>query len=297
MSLPASFRRRSLIGLMAASCLPAVHAASGRTFVIQTEPSLQQGTTIVAAALKAAGYPATLVSAPRTTELRNLHESLAGRIHITLLPPTVTRLSMVKEGRMRLIPIPLERGLLGWRVPFLIREQRDLTANVHSLSDLRSLIVGQGSSWIDAEIYRKAGLITREVQEWRNGEFAAQMRSGVINLFPMGLEESLNYFLPHFQRHEPDIILDQHLLLRYPWYRFVWVTAHPNADGLYQALQDGFDTIVSNGQFESIWNKYRQVPAESDWRGRQVIDLLNPYYTRDIVPTRYRHLLLDRSNV
>lgn len=295
MSLPLNSRRRSVLGLMAASCLPVVHAGSSRTYIIQTEPSLQHGTPLVAAALKAAGFPATLVSAPRTTEQRNLHETLSGRIHITLLPPTAVRFSLVKEGRLRMIPVPLERGLLGWRVPFLLRDQQDLTADVYSLDGLRKLIVGQGSGWIDAEIYRKAGLITREVQGWRNGEFADQMRSGVIDIFPMGLEESFAYFQPHFRKHEPKIALDQHLLLRYPWYRFVWVTAQPDADELYHALQEGFDTIVANGQFESIWSRYRNMPAAEQWKERRIIDLVNPFYDRDIVPIPYRHLLLDRS--
>lgn len=288
-----SIRRRSLLGLLAGSCLPAVRAAGSSVFVVQSEPSLKHCIALLDAALLAAGFMANLEIAPHTSEQRNLHETVSGRIHISLLPPTPTRLSMVNDGRLRMIAVPLERGLLGWRTSFILQTQLDKTASIQSLRDLQTLIIGQGSGWLDAEIYRQAGVTIREVQAWRNGEFTDQMQSGVIDLFPIGLEESINYFLPHFRQHYPQIALDKHLLLRYPWYRFVWISADPKTDALYQALQTGFDIICGNGQFESIWNEYRQVLPASDWQGRTVINLENPFYSQDIVPERYQHLLLE----
>lgn len=288
-----SIRRRSLLGFLAGSCLPAVHAADSGVFVVQTEPSLRHCIALLHAALRAAGLMAKLENAPNTSEQRNLHETTAGRIHVSLLPPTPTRLRMVKDGHLRMIAVPLERGLLGWRASFVLQNHQDKTARIRSLNDLQTLIIGQGSGWLDAQIYRQAGISTREVQAWRDGEFSDQMRSGAIDLFPMGLEESISYFLPHFRQNYPQITLDKYLLLRYPWYRFVWVSAHPGADALYQALQTGFDIICSDGQFESIWNEHRQLLPSSDWQDRRVIDLKNPFYSQDIVPQRYQHLLLE----
>lgn len=95
---------------------------------------------------------------------RNLHETASGRIHITLLPPTATRLSMVKDGRLRMIAVPLERGLLGWRTAFILQHQQEKTAHVRNLNDLRGFVIGQGSGWVDAQVYRQAGLVTREIQ-------------------------------------------------------------------------------------------------------------------------------------
>ncbi len=295
MTTSPSLHRRSLLGLLAGSCLPTVHAAGAPVFVVQTEPSLRHCIALLHAALQAAGFAAKLTNAPNASEQRNLHETSSGRIHITLLPPTPTRLSMVNEGRLRMIAVPLERGLLGWRTSFLMQNHQDKTARIRTLSDLQALIIGQGSGWVDAKIYRQAGIVTREVQAWRDGEFADQMESGVIDLFPMGLEESMSYFLPHFRQHYPQIALDKYLLLRYPWYRFVWVTSDPSADALYDALQNGFDTICSNGKFESVWEEYRQVLPASNWRDRTVINLENPFYSQDVVPQRYQHLLLDPS--
>lgn len=285
--------RRSLLGLLIGTCLPASYAtASIPVFSVQTEPSLAHCMALLDAALKAPGFPAVLKNAPHASEARNLHETTSGRIHINLLPASPQRLSMVKEGRLRMIPVPLERGLLGWRTSFVLQGQEERFAHIRHIDDLRTLTVGQGSGWWDAEVYRAAGIVTREVQAWRNGEFAAQLETGVIDLFPMGMEESLSYFLPHFRQQHPQLALDRTLLLRYPWYRFVWVSPHPSADDLYQALQEGFDIICGNGEFETLWNETRRLPPAGSWEKRTVIELENPLYNPDIVPPRYQHLLL-----
>lgn len=244
------------------------------------------------AALKAAGFPAHLVNAPYASEARNLHETAAARIHVNLLPASPQRLAMVAAGRLRMIPVPLERGLLGWRTSFVLRGQEERFAHVRALQDLRTLTVGQGAGWWDLDIYRAAGIPTRELQAWRHGEFVAQMMTGAIDLFPMGLEESLSYFLPYFRQRHPKLTLDRTLLLRYPWYRFVWVSPHPAADELYLALQEGFDIICNNGAFEAIWAQTRHPPPPDSWQGRTVINLENPLYGPDILPQRYQHLLL-----
>src|SRR5690554_3068378 len=125
-----SIRRRSLLGLLAGSCLPAVHAADPGVFVVQTEPSLRHCIALLHAALRAAGFMAKLENAPNTSEQRNLHETTAGRIHVSLLPPTPTRLRMVKDGHLRMIAVPLERGLLGWRTSFVLQNHQDKTARI-----------------------------------------------------------------------------------------------------------------------------------------------------------------------
>lgn len=293
MGTPFSPYRRSVLGLLAGICLPSAYAGSAPVFSVQTEPSLAHCVALLHAALKAAGFAAVLENAPHTSETRNLHETQAGRIHINLLPASPTRLDLVREGKLRMIPVPLERGLLGWRTSFVLQGQEHKLAKVASIDDLRALTVGQGTGWWDAQVYRSAGVTTRDVQAWRNGEFVEQMQAGVIDLFPLGLEESLNYFLPHFHRHRRPLALDQALLIRYPWYRFVWVSPHPSADELYKALQTGFDIICSNGEFETIWDQARALPPQDSWQKRTVIELDNPFYSRDIVPQRYRHLLLQ----
>lgn len=285
-------RRRFLVGLLASVGAPVIHAAHPPVYKLQTEASLSYANYLLEAAMQAAGFRAVLEKAPQASELRSLHEAQSGRIHVALLPPTPERLALYAAGKIRMIPIPIERGLLGWRIGFIHKDHQHKTERIKSLEDLQALTFGQGVDWLDTKIYRQSNITTREIQAWRNGEFINQIRTGIIDVFPMGIDESINYYLPRFQQAHPEITLDQHLLIRYPWFRFVWVTADSSGDELYEALQTGFDVIAQNGEFESLWLKHRQPSKTSHRQDRVEIELNNPFYDQLLVPQHYQHLLL-----
>lgn len=273
-----------------------VAAAAGQParFVVQNEPHLQHALALTRAALAAAGMEADYVDAPKGNERRNLFMISQGFTHMDMMPATPARLRMVAEGQLRMIPVPLDRGLLGYRINILLSSKRDMLANVRTTADLARFTIGQNEGWMDVDIYRAAGIPTREVKQWGNGEFAAQMEAGFLDLFPLGLEETLSYFMPHFEQHAPQLTTDPYILVRYPWFRFVWVSPKADADALYEALQRGFDRIVENGNFMKVWRQYRKPPPERFFDQRVIIDIGNPFYGHELVPQRYRHLLFHR---
>lgn len=261
------------------------------TLVMQNEPHLAHAQALVRAALDAAGFAARFVDAPIGNERRNLFEISQGQTHIDMMPATPARLRLVEQDRLRMVPVPLDRGLLGWRLNLLLKAHQDKLANVRTVADLARFTMGQNVGWMDVEIYRAAGIPTKEVKLWSNGEFAEQMEADFLDLFPLGLEETLNYFLPHFQKRYPQLTADPHLLVRYPWFRFVWVAPGPGTEALYQALQAGFDRIVADGSFLRIWAQHRKPPAAQVFSQRTIIDIPNPFYGPSLVPQRYGHLL------
>ena len=267
-------------------------SANAKTFVVQNEPHLQHARALVEAALDAAGLKADFIDAPIGNERRNTFMITEGLTHIDMMPATPKRLELVKEGKLRMIPIPLDRGLLGYRVNLLLDSQKDKLAGVRNASDLGAFTIGQNVGWMDVDIYRAAGIPTKEIKSWADGEFALQMEAGFIDLFPLGLEETSDYFLPHFRKAYPHLTMDTHILIHYPWFRFVWIAPTADADELYAALVRGFDTLVENGRFLIIWNQYRKPPAPELLTGRAVIDLNNPFYGYDLVPPRYSLLLI-----
>ncbi|GAB1387767.1 hypothetical protein MASR1M59_29150 [Melaminivora sp.] len=281
------------LGSLAGNSLAAASQPTGARWVMQNEPHLQHARALVKAALQAAQFPAEFDDAPLGNEKRVLHDTSAGRTHISMMPATPARLELVRQGKLRVIPVPLDRGLLGWRVNFLLDSRADLLAKVNTPQDLRAFSMGQNVGWMDVAIYQASGIPTKEVKVWSNGEFAEQMQAGFLDLFPLGLEESISYFLPHFQAHYPQLTLDRHLLVRYPWFRFVWVSPLAQADALYAALDRGFRRIAANGQFKQVWGEHRQLPPAASWQQRRLIELPNPFYGNELVPAHYRHLLLQ----
>lgn len=274
--------------------LPGLPAAAA-TYVLQNEAHLTHARAVVQAALAAAGVQASFVDAPKGNERRNVHMITRGETHIDMMPATPARLSLVRAGQLRMIPIPLDRGLLGYRLNILLESQRNKLAGVSSVADLRGFSVGQHTGWTDLSIYRAAGIPTKEVKQWYDGEFALQMEAGFLDLFPLGVAEAITYFLPHFQQRHPQLAIDPYLLVHYPWFRFVWVAPTPDADELYVALQRGFDRIVEDGTFLRVWARNCVMPPPRMLHSRRVIELDNPFYGYEIVPPRYQHLLYHLS--
>ena len=279
------------IVVFAALLMAQVAPLRAASFVVQNEPHLQHAFALTRAALKAGGMDVNFVDAPAANERRNLFMISSGQTHVDMMPATPARLQLVQQGKLRVIKVPLDRGLLGYRLNLLLSSQRDKLAEVKTASDLAHFSMGQNVGWMDIEIYRASGILTKEVKRWSNGEFAEQMEAGFLDLFPLGLEETLSYFLPHLQQKYPQIIADPYLLVRYPGYRFVWVSPHPDDDALYAALQRGFNTIVDDGSYLRIWAEHRKPPPNAFFNRRTIIDLPNPFYDQNLVPSRYRQLL------
>lgn len=128
-------------------------SASEVKLSVPNTPHLNHARVLVQAALKAGGLDASLLDTPDANEPRGLHMIISGQVHIDMVPATPQRLKLVEEGRLRMIPVPLDRGLLGYRVGVVVDSRRDLLAEVRSLQDLRRFTVGQGEGWKDLEVY------------------------------------------------------------------------------------------------------------------------------------------------
>lgn len=264
-------------------------------FIVQPDEHIEFVRVLTKKALKAAGVDAEFVYAPKCNERRKLYMLKNGVSHMDFMPATPDRIKHFENGEIWHIPVPFDRGLLGYRLNLLIESRKDILKEVDSVEKLRNFTIGQGEGWMDVMLYRNVGVPTKEVRYWRDAEFVRQMKTGFIDIFPLGLEESLSYFIPHFQQFYPELTYDEHILLRYPWFRFVWVSPKAeNAQMLYDALKRGFDIIIESGEYMKTWEELRQAPDEKYFKGRTIIDIENPYYGYDLVPEKYRKLLFSR---
>lgn len=265
--------------------------AYGDAYVMQNEPHLAHGRALIFAALDAVGFQADFQDAPIGNERRNVHQISSGITHVDMMPATPQRLELVRQGKLRMIPVPLDRGILSYRLNILLERKKDMLKSVREPKDMHAFVIGQNEGWMDVDIYRAAGIPTKEVRNWSDGQFAKQMEAGFIDLFPLGLEETLTFFLPHFRKAYPQLTADEHILVRYPWFRFVWVSPSPDADELYDALVRGFDAIVRDRTFMSLWLRHRAEPDKKLFTARRIIDIGNPFYGDELVPPQYRHLI------
>lgn len=268
--------------------------AQPQRILVQPDAHLAFARALTRAALDAAGHQALFVDAPLCNERRKIALLKQGRTHLDLMPVTPERLKLAARGEILMLPVPLDRGLLGYRLNLLLESDRELLQKVYSVEDLRAFTIGQGEGWRDVVLYRAAGIPTKEVKDWRNAEFVPQMQTGFFQLFPLGLEEALSYFLPHFRQFHPELLADPYILIRYPWFRFVWVS--PKAQGgaqLYESLEAGFGIIAQNGTFLQVYKEHKpQLPADEFFK-RRIVELENPFYDDSLVPPQFSHLLFS----
>lgn len=285
--LRSSFSFRAVLALL---LLVAQANAAPVKLVMHNEAHLPHARALVLAAFEAGGMEVQLEDAPIGNEVRAQHLIDSGQIHVSMIPASAERLQLVKEGKLLMVPVPLDRGLLGYRVGLTVNSRRDALAHVRTSADLKNIIIGQGEGWSDFDIYRHADIPTHEIKNWTQDVFARQIESGVMDLYPLGIEETLNYFLDHYRQLYAEVTLEPHLIIRYPWFRFVWVS--PDLPHVHAALEQGFEQLIESGEFLRIWEQHRQVPADDFFAGRTIIDLANPYYNLEVIPKHWLHLLV-----
>ena len=192
------------------------------------------------------------------------------------------------DSQMNRIPFPLLKGLLGYRI-FLIRKQdQPIFSAIRTLDDLKKLRLGQGANWGDIKIYHHHGfeVITGETYE---GLFH-MLLSGRFDYFPRGVNEApLEYAAQHEQH--PDLAIEQTLLLVYRYPVFFYVSR--NSPQLARRLQHGMEQMQADGSFDRFFfNYYRPVLEQANLAGRRVFYLDNPFLPAD-TPLQRAELWLD----
>jgi hypothetical protein len=142
-----------------------------------------------------------------------------------------------------LVPVPLERGLVGYR-QFIIRKERvaDFDA-VESLADLAKFTACQGAQWGDSAILRDANLAL--VTSVNFESLFKQLVAGRCDYFPRGIHQGKGEMASRSARY-PDLMVYEPLILHYPHASYLYL--HPSNKALAQWLQDGLEKMIDDGE-------------------------------------------------
>jgi hypothetical protein len=187
-----------------------------------------------------------VVAAPMMNGLRAIEQLEFNKLNV-IARTTTQKL----EDSLRPIRIPLDKGLLGYRV-FLIR--RDMQARldgVRSLDDLRQFSIGQADFWADATILRNSGF--KVVTGDRYEGLFPMLTAGRFDLFSRSVAE-VTAELQVRQQQFPDLVIEKRLLLYYPMPRYFFVRRDAAGEQLAQRIEDGFNMMIKDGSFDSLFN-------------------------------------------
>ncbi len=176
------------------------------------------------------------------------------------------------ETELRPIRIPIRKGILGYRI-FLIRKQDQVKfAHITTLDDLKGLVVGQGHFWNDVKVFEANGF-----QVEKSGQYELlfkMLHAGRFDFFSRGMVEA---FVEYEERKDtfPNLHVEETLLLYYPWPKFFYVS-HTNPQ-LVGRIQRGFEMVLQDGSYDTWFEKYNRAAIErANLTGRRLFKLENP---------------------
>ncbi|MGM0569099.1 hypothetical protein [Marinobacter sp.] len=188
--------------------------------------------------------------------------------------------SPAREDSLNAVALPIDGGLLGFRVCVVRKNQLDRFRDIRGIEDLadREISIGQGAHWPDTDILRANGV--KVVTHTRFETLFTMLAGGRFDCFARGVSEVL-YDLD--QVHDHELAIEPNLLLAYPMpsYFFVGPRDHDAA----QRIQLGLERAIEDGSFSRFLFEYYGRAVDSlNLEQRQILILKNPFLRSDSAP-------------
>jgi hypothetical protein len=202
------------------------------------------------------------------TQEREVLELAAGRnIDVSSIPSSPER-----EAKLLPIRIPVNKGLLGWRIGLVRRGEQSLLANVRSLGDLGKVRIAQGHDWPDTRILRESGV----------NVIAGSTYDG---LFKMLIAARFDYFPRSIMEiwSERDangglLEVEPRVALHYFYDAYFFVNKRNTA--LAEDIRQGLEAAIADGSFDKLFQAHwGERLRQARLAERIVIELPNPLLT------------------
>ena len=204
-----------------------------------------------------------------------------GGINIIAAGATIDREKMLQP-----IYFPLVKGVFGWRIPLVNKNNSDLFLPRLSAEEFKTLTVGQLHSWSDTKVLESNDLHVEKGSSYQ-GLFQ-MLAANRFDYFPRSIIEVQKEFN---EQKNLSITIDTNSLLHYPTAYFFYVNkmnktlADDVAYGLEQSLKDG--------SFERLFMQYYgDIVNKTINENRIVYHLKNPFLPKK-TPLNRKELWLN----
>ena len=221
-------------------------------------------------ALSKAGpdYRVELAESPMNQE-RQILELEAGRtIDVAPMPSSAER-----ETRLLAVYLPINRGVLGWRLGLIRKGDAARLADVNTLDDLKRVRLAQGLHWPDTDILRANGIpvITGPSYE---GLFKMIVGSR-FDYFPRSVMEIWN----EQASNAAELEVEPRIALHYPYYASYYMLNRVNTR-LAQIILQGLEKALADGSADRLFEQHHgESLRKAQLDKRVIIELKNPLVT------------------
>ncbi|MFG6460951.1 substrate-binding periplasmic protein [Roseateles sp. DXS20W] len=250
-----------------------------------TDPQLLYVRRLVSLALELTGMEMALTLVDmEMAQGRSLMELARGDGPLDLIWTMTTR--QREASGLLTVRIPIDRGLMGWRVLLVRRSDLPRWRPLQSLDDLRPLLAGQGHDWPDTEILRANGL--KVLTSSTHDALFRMLDSGRFDYMPRAIMEVDAELADN--RH-PQLAVVPDLMLYYPTASYLFVS--PRRPDLARLLQAGLEKAVAEGSLQRLHHEHfgAALRAHPVMRER-IVHLRNPLLPSD-TPLQRRELWLQ----
>ena len=174
-----------------------------------------------------------------------------------------------REASFMPVRIPLDKGLIGWRLLLINKAQASKLKSVRTLEDLKRLTAGQGSDWPDTAILRANGLPVYGTSNYE--ALFSMLESERIDYFPRAVTEIWSEVGLYQER----LAVEPSLVLRYPTAIYFFVRKDNTL--LAADITSGLEKMIADGSFEKLFQEfYGEMIRKSALKERRILDLKNP---------------------
>lgn len=186
------------------------------------------------------------------------------------------------EKELYPIYIPIQKGIVGYRV-FLIRsDSSDNFSKDMTFADLQKLTNGIGPGWMNEEIFKLNKLNYTKGSDYE-GLFA-MLSAGRFDYFSRGINEAF-VELEDRKNLYPNMKVEESVALHYrhPIYLY---TSRQNIE-LHDRLEKGLNIMVEDGSFNRIFCKYNKASIEqANLKDRKLFKLKDNLHIPEAVSDR-----------
>lgn len=156
------------------------------------------------------------------------------------------------EKNLLPVKIPIDKGLLGYRVLLIQAKNQPRFDRITTLDALRKISIGQGFDWSDLDIFKAAGFPVVAGTSY-DGLFSMLMANR-FDAFGRGVTE----VLPELEqrRHRfPTMAIEKSLLIYYPMPVYFWFPRNASGEARAKRVQEGLNLLIANGTLDKLFQE------------------------------------------
>jgi len=194
-----------------------------------------------------------------------------------------TMTSADRELRLAPVRIPIDKGLIGWRLVLISNKTPEKFKSVFTRDELRKLIACQGHDWPDTAILRGNGIQVVTNPNYQN--LFRLVTEGIADYFPRSSLEIWN----ELDKHSSEgIMLDPYITIHYSAAMYFFV--NKTNTKLLNDISNGFEKAIADGSFERLFqSEYGEKLRKAKFSSRHIINLENPLLPK-LTPTDRKEL-------